>query len=93
MGKQSKAKKAQSNYTNANSLLGYNQQLNQYEANILNDANSAKLRDEQALQQYERNVDLQNLQFQNQLEAFDRSEQSFHQGKGCLLYTSDAADE
>ena len=84
MGKQSKAKKAQSNYTNANSLLGYNQQLNQYEANILNDANSAKLRDEQALQQYERNVDLQNLQFQNQLEAFDRSEQSFHQGKGLI---------
>ena len=49
MGKQSKAAKAQSNYTNANSLLGYNQQLNQYEANILNDENSAKLRDEASL--------------------------------------------
>ena len=84
MGKQSKQKKAVSNYTNANSLLGYNQQLNQYEANILNDENSATLRDEQALQAYDRNVDLQNLQFQNQLEAFDRSEQAFHQGLGIV---------
>lgn len=84
MGKQSKAKKAQSNYTNANSLLGYNQQLNQYEANQLNDSNMAALRDQQALDQYDRDVDLQNLQFQNQLDAFDRSEQAFHQGLGML---------
>ena len=84
MGKKSKAAKAQSNYTNANSLLGYNQQLNQYEANQLNDSNMAALKDKQALDQYDRDVDLQNLQFQNQLDAFDRSEQAFHQGLGML---------
>ena len=84
MGKESKAKKAQSNYTNANSLLGYNQQLNQYEANILNDENSVTLRDKQAEQTFNRNVDIQNLQFQGQLEAFDRSEQAFHLGLGMV---------
>jgi hypothetical protein len=84
MAKKSKAAKAQSNYTNANSLLGYNQQMIQHEANILNDQNMATLRDKLAEDAYNRDVDLQNLQFQNQLEAFDRSEQAFHQGLGMI---------
>ncbi len=84
MSDNGKLKKKTSNYTNANNLLGYNIQMQQWYANQINDENIASLKDQIAIDTYNRDVDLQQLQFQQQLDVFDRSEQAFHQNIGLV---------
>lgn len=88
MPARSKIRKETNAYATANDLQGYSNAWYNYFATQANNQQNADLQNAQLLQQWGYQTELQQLSFQNQLAAWDRSEQAYAQNLELIDYSA-----